>query len=95
MNDTGATPSGPRFERHSMRHLCACLCMHLVALPLFAAPLFAAALFAYAASVTAQIPGLPSLTGDAKGPETKAAAPAETPEQAKARVAEQFDAARE
>ena len=78
-----------------MRHLCARLCTHLVAPPLFAAALFAAALFACAASVTAQIPGLPSLTGDAKGPETKAAAAPETPEQAKARIAEQFDAARE
>jgi len=100
VNDAVAAPSGPRLVRHSTRRFRTRRCARLFAPTLFAAALFAptlfaAALFAWAAPVTAQIPGLPSLTGEAKGPETKAAAPAETPEQAKARIAEQLNAARE
>jgi len=46
------------------------------------------------ATATAQVPGLPSLTGEAKPPPKTAAAP-ESPEQAKARIAKQLNAARE
>jgi len=94
MNDANATASGPRIGRPSIRRNVAHRCRRLVATPLLAGAL-AAALFACPATVTAQIPGLPSLTGDAKVQETKAVAAPETPEQAKARIAEQYEAARD
>jgi len=81
MDDVGATPPGHRFERLAI----GCRCARIAA----------AALFACAVPAAAQIPGLPGLTGDAKPPQTKAAAAPETPEQAKARAAEQLDAARD
>jgi potassium efflux system protein len=85
MNDASAAPSGRRIARPTIPRVFASPCRALLA----------AALLACATSVGAQIPGLPSLTGDAKGREAKEAAPPETPEQAKARIAEQYEAARE